>query len=70
MYFVHHVVSQTDGPTPLLIASQNGHVECVRALLDRGAEVNQAMVGCASLKSSHFAGFVRGEFSEPACAHQ
>ncbi len=36
---------QTDGTTPLLIASQNGHVEAVRALVELGAAVNQAEVG-------------------------
>jgi hypothetical protein len=35
-----------DGWTPLHIASPNGHEECVRALLDRGAAINQAKVGC------------------------
>ncbi len=42
------MVSQTDGVTPLQMASMEGHVECVRALLDGGAAINQAMVGCAS----------------------
>ena len=31
--------------TPLHIASANGHVETVRALVELGAAVNQAMVG-------------------------
>ncbi len=45
-------VLQTDGATPLYIASANGHVECVRALLDRGAEINQATtVGCQCASS-------------------
>ncbi len=39
---------QTDRATPLYIASQKGHAECVRALLDRGAAINQAEVGCTS----------------------
>ncbi len=43
---MHGVVFQTSGATPLYIASRNGHVECVRALLDRGAVINQAKVGC------------------------
>jgi ankyrin repeat protein len=38
------VVWQTDGRTPLLMASQNGHVEVVRALVGAGAAVNQATV--------------------------
>ena len=36
---------QTTGTTPLYIASQNGHVEAVRALVELGAAVNQAKVG-------------------------
>ncbi len=43
---MHGVVLQTSGATPLCIASHEGHVECVRALLDRGAAINQATVGC------------------------
>ncbi len=38
---------QIDGVTPLLIASLNGHVECVRALLGGSAAINQAAVGAA-----------------------
>jgi hypothetical protein len=53
VYCVCHVVFQTDGATPLFIASQNGHVECVRALLSGGAAINQAMVGCASSRARH-----------------
>ena len=37
-------VWQTDGATPLLIASENGHVEVVRALVGASAAVNQAKV--------------------------
>ena len=37
-------VRQTEGSTPLLIASQNGHVEVVRALVGAGAAVNRATV--------------------------
>jgi hypothetical protein len=36
---------QTDGWTPLLIASEKGHVDSVRALVELGAAVNQAKVG-------------------------
>ncbi len=54
MYCVCHVVFQTDGATPLFIASQNGHVECVQALLSGGAAINQATVGCASSRARHF----------------
>ncbi len=35
---------QADGATPLHVASQNGHVDAVRALLGAGASVNQATV--------------------------
>ena len=42
---------QTGGFTPLYIASETGHVECVRTLLGGGAAINQAMVGCASSKA-------------------
>ena len=42
--WVWFVVVQTDGATPLYVASKNGHVEAVRALLDAGAAVNQASV--------------------------
>ena len=35
--------------TPLFIASFNGHVEAVKALLGLGAAVNQATVGCWDL---------------------
>ncbi len=33
------------GATPLFIASENGHVKAVRALVELGAAVNQATVG-------------------------
>jgi hypothetical protein len=39
---------QTDGTTVLHAASFNGHVEAVRALVELGAAVNQAEVGCWS----------------------
>ncbi len=53
MYCVCRVVLQTDGWTPLHIASQNGHVECVRTLLGGGVAINQAAVGRASLMARH-----------------
>jgi hypothetical protein len=43
-YFGVSAVVQTDGATPLYIASRNGHVEVVRALVGAGAAVNQAKV--------------------------
>ncbi len=36
---------QTSGCTPLSIASEKGHVECLRVLLDGGAAINKARVG-------------------------
>jgi hypothetical protein len=41
------VACQTDGASPLHIASEKGLVECVRTLVDWGAALNQAMVGYA-----------------------
>ncbi len=38
---------QRNGWSPLLIASQDGHVEVVRALLGAGADVGQADVSRA-----------------------
>ena len=38
------VVCQTNGGTPLYAASQNGHVEVVRALVEAGAAPNQGKV--------------------------
>jgi hypothetical protein len=52
---------QTDGWTPLLIASGKGHVEVVRALLEAGADVGQAMVSRACS--------VGGDFCELSALH-
>jgi hypothetical protein len=56
---VCRVVLQTDGATPLFIASQSGHVECVRALLGGGAAINQARVSYASSMARHCGGYSR-----------
>ncbi len=57
------VAWQTHDWTPLFIASQNGHVECVRVLLDRGAAINHSTVGSTSSIARH-----RGALWEPACS--
>ena len=68
LYCAHGVVFQTDGWTPLHIASQNGHVECVRALLDRGAAINQATVGCTIWMAEYCSGLcVCGDVREAPC---
>jgi hypothetical protein len=38
------MVEQGDGCTPLYVASHNGHMDVVRALLGTGAAVNQVTV--------------------------
>ena len=38
------IVVQAGGATPVYMASQNGHLDAVRALLGAGAAVNQATV--------------------------
>ncbi len=43
---MHRVVFQADGAAPLHVASNIGHLECMQALLDGGAAVNQALVCC------------------------
>jgi hypothetical protein len=48
------VAWQTNGATPLFIASQEGRVECVLALLGGGAAINQAMVGCAGSMAEYY----------------
>ncbi len=47
MYCVRRVLLQTGGWTPLHIASRNGHVDCVHALLGGGAAINQEDVSFA-----------------------
>ncbi len=69
MWLVCVVVLQTNGATPLFIASGSGHVECVRALLDKGAAINQAMVGCASSMARHCGGHSCGDPREPSRMH-
>jgi ankyrin repeat protein len=39
-------VQTTDGATPLYIACGKGHQAVAGLLLDRGADVNQALVCC------------------------
>ncbi len=55
------VAWQTDGATPLCAASYQGHVECVRALLDGGAVINQATVGSTGPMARHRGGCVCGD---------
>ncbi len=38
------IAVQADGATPVYVASLNGHVEAVRALIGASAAVNQAAV--------------------------
>jgi len=63
------VVSQTDGVTPLQMASMEGHVECVRALLDGGAAIDQATVGCARSMARHCGGYSSWGPWEPCSMH-
>jgi hypothetical protein len=64
---VSRVVWQTDGSTPLFISTEIGHVECVRALLDGGAAINQAAVGSTTWMARLRGGSTRGDVWEPAC---
>ncbi len=41
---------QLKGSTPLLVASQGGHAECVQALLRGGANVNHVRVGAVAAR--------------------
>jgi hypothetical protein len=45
------IVLQIDGATPLFIASCKGHIECVRALLDGGAAIDQSSVSYAGSRA-------------------
>ncbi len=54
-------MSQTNGATPLFIAGQKGHLECVMALLEKGAAINQAMVGCSRCMALQCEGYSRGD---------
>jgi hypothetical protein len=69
--FECRVAWQTDGATPLLIASEKGHVDCVHALLDMGAAINQAMVGSTSSIAWHdiAGGCVSGAPRDSVCTH-
>ncbi len=59
---------QTSGATPLLIASEKGHVDCVQALLGGSAAINQAMVGStSSMTRPRGVCVLRG--SRGACVH-
>ncbi len=60
---------QTDGATPLQMASMEGHVECVRALLDGGAAIDQANVSDARFMARHCGGYSRGDPWEPCRMH-
>jgi hypothetical protein len=55
------LVGQTDGCTPLLVASQNGHMDVMRALVGAGAAVNQARV------RGHGAGCMQSSFVDCVC---
>ena len=50
-------------------ASLNGHVECVQALLDRGAAVNDADVCYCRPMARHCGVCVRDAPQEPVCLH-
>jgi hypothetical protein len=61
-------VLQTSGATSLFIASQEGNVECVRALLAGGATINQAkVVDVESFHDADDGGQMRCDPWEPLC---
>ncbi len=51
-------VHKKDGLFPLLLAAQNGHIDCVKALLDNGAKPNQVHeeTGMSPLQSARVQG--------------
>ncbi len=63
------VVWQTDGATPLYIASHMGHVDCVQALLDSGAATDQARVGSTSSMAQNRGGLCCTRGTAGACVH-
>ncbi len=58
---------QTSGATPLYMASEKGHVECLQTLLDGGAAINQAMVGCSTWMAVYCEGCVCGDVVKTLC---
>jgi ankyrin repeat protein len=46
-----------DGRTPLIVASENGHIGVVRWLLDRGAAIDGDDYGCTALYLASCAGY-------------
>jgi hypothetical protein len=69
VWLVCRAVLQMNGATPLYIASEKGHVECVRALLGKGAAIDQAEVGCARSMALHCEGYSRGDPCQPCRMH-
>ncbi len=69
VWLVSRVVLQTGEFTPLYIATEEGHVKCVRALLDGGAAINQAKVCCARSMARHGGGCVHRDLWKPSRTH-